>query len=201
MFSRPRTPLVRLSREGILEAAVETLATVGVRRFSMSEVARSLGVVKSALYHHFPGGKADLVNGVFDMVEGRLLAEGRAAARRAKGTRAKLEAMAKVKVRQISALARLYRVREEIADEVEGYLVARRRAFLEKERAALAAVLAAGVRRGEVRVRNVRLVAVVLQGALQQLLRAAALEPAAADHEEAVHELVGILFEGIGGTA
>ena len=198
-FSLSRQNNGHLTRDCILDAALELIATLGLRRFSVAELARGLGVVKSALYHHFPGGKGDLVNGVFDRVEGRLLEEGRAAAARASGTRAKLEAMARVKVAQIAALGRLYRVSEEIVDEVEGFLVARRRSFLERERAALGEVLAAGVERGEVSVRNVRLVAVALQGALQQVMRAVALEHTA-PRDDAASELIGILFEGIGGT-
>jgi AcrR family transcriptional regulator len=187
-----------LSREAILDSAVELISQRGVRGFSATELARRLGVVKSALYHYFTRGKAGIVDAVFSREEEKLLANMRATGDGARGARARLTAVAVAKVRQLTDLARLYRVREEIAEEVEGFLVARRRGYLARERRIIAEVIESGVASGEVRAVDAEVLATALQGALQQL----SLEFAKAREsggEEVVGALVTALFEGIGG--
>ncbi len=190
--------MTTLSREFILDAAAELIAQRGVRGFSASELARGLGVVKSALYHHFPGGKAGVIDAVFSREEEKLLASMRAAGEGARGTRARLTAVGAAKVRLLTDLARLYRVREEIVEEVEGFLVARRRGYLARERRVIAEVLEDGVATGEVRAVDAELLAVALQGALQQLSWEFATARGGGG-EAVVGALVAALFEGIGG--
>lgn len=53
--SRPST------RERMLDAAVEGLQRHGVAGMSFSDVLAASGAARGAIYHHFPGGKAQLV--------------------------------------------------------------------------------------------------------------------------------------------
>ncbi len=62
-----------LNQDQILDQALELISAVGLRRFSLSELGARLGVVKSALYHHFPGGKSQIVREVFRREEDRVL--------------------------------------------------------------------------------------------------------------------------------
>ncbi len=49
------------TRGRMIEATVEALRRRGVAGMSFTEVLRSSGAARGAIYHHFPGGKAELV--------------------------------------------------------------------------------------------------------------------------------------------
>ncbi|PWJ48293.1 transcriptional regulator, TetR family [Quadrisphaera granulorum] len=63
-MARPTSPL--LSRGGILAAALELVDADG--DFTMPRLARALGVSSSSLYHHVPGGRSDVVEGLRNLV-------------------------------------------------------------------------------------------------------------------------------------
>jgi AcrR family transcriptional regulator len=60
----PRRPL---NRDRVLEAAVRLADDGGIDSLSMRRLARKLGVEAMSLYNHV-GGKADLVDGITDLV-------------------------------------------------------------------------------------------------------------------------------------
>ena len=187
-----------LTRERVLDVALNLIMTDGLRRASLSEIARRLGVVKSALYHHFPGGKTEIVDQVFAREEEGILAEAWRAISATAGTRAQLAALARSTVVHIVRLARLYPVRDEAADQIELYLEQRRRTFLDRERDQIAAVIRAGIETGEVRSVDVDLAAAALQGALRQIVRTFALRPGRSS-APVLARVVDIVFDGIGG--
>ncbi|WP_369386262.1 TetR/AcrR family transcriptional regulator [Streptomyces sp. CG1] len=49
------------TRTRMIEATVEALRCRGVAGMSFTEVLRDSGAARGAIYHHFPGGKAQLV--------------------------------------------------------------------------------------------------------------------------------------------
>jgi AcrR family transcriptional regulator len=59
-----RTPL---SRERVLEAAIELADEGGIESLSMRKLARELGVEAMSLYNHV-ANKRDLVNGIVDLI-------------------------------------------------------------------------------------------------------------------------------------
>ena len=67
MAGRPRSGAERLSRDAVLEAAVELADTEGVEALSMRAVARQLGVEAMSLYHHVANKEA-LLDGMVDTV-------------------------------------------------------------------------------------------------------------------------------------
>ncbi len=186
-----------LSRERILDAALNLIMTDGLRRASLSEIARRLGVVKSALYHHFPGGKSEIVDRVFEREERGILDEAARAVAGARGARARLVALAGSTVAHIVRLARLYPLRDEAADQIELHFEARRRSFLDREREQIASVIRSGIEAGEVRSVDADLAAAALQGALRQIVRTFALKPGRASLE-VLTRLVDLTFDGIG---
>src|SRR5579859_5883350 len=50
------------TRERMIEAAVHALRRDGVEGMSFTEVLRESGAARGAIYHHFPGGKSQLVS-------------------------------------------------------------------------------------------------------------------------------------------
>jgi AcrR family transcriptional regulator len=49
------------TRERMIEAAVHALQRDGVEGMSFTDVLRASGAARGAIYHHFPGGKSQLV--------------------------------------------------------------------------------------------------------------------------------------------
>src|SRR5258707_9718985 len=49
------------TRDRMLEAAVEALRRRGVAGMSFTEILATSGAARGAIYHHFPGGKTQLV--------------------------------------------------------------------------------------------------------------------------------------------
>ena len=58
-----------IRREQIAEAALALVADQGVGALTARNVARAVGVTAPALYRHFPGGKADILSSVIDLLE------------------------------------------------------------------------------------------------------------------------------------
>lgn len=63
-MARPTSPL--LSRDAILATALDLVDADG--DFTMPRLARALGVSASSLYHHVPGGRSDVVEGLRGLV-------------------------------------------------------------------------------------------------------------------------------------
>ena len=58
-----------IRREQIAEAALALVAEQGVGALTARNVARAVGVTAPALYRHFPGGKADILASVLDLLD------------------------------------------------------------------------------------------------------------------------------------
>jgi AcrR family transcriptional regulator len=67
-----------IRREQIAEAALQLVASQGLRKLSVAAVARRVGIVPSGIYRHFHS-KAEIIHAVLDRIEQRLLANIRAA--------------------------------------------------------------------------------------------------------------------------
>lgn len=55
------------TRETVLKAAAQVIASQGVNAFTIEAVAQQAGVTKGGVLHHFPS-KEDLMNGLIDQV-------------------------------------------------------------------------------------------------------------------------------------
>lgn len=73
MAGRPRSGAERLTREGIVAAAVDLADSEGLAALSMRSVARRLGVMPMSLYNHV-SSKDDLLDGMVDAVFGEFYA-------------------------------------------------------------------------------------------------------------------------------
>jgi len=70
----PRTDV----RTTMIDGAVRRLATHGVEGTSFAEVLAATGAPRGSVYHHFPGGKTELLHAALDLASERALAAGRA---------------------------------------------------------------------------------------------------------------------------
>ena len=71
MAGRPRSGAERLSRDGIVAAAVELADADGLAALSMRSVARRLGVMPMSLYNHV-ANKDDILGGMVELVYGEI---------------------------------------------------------------------------------------------------------------------------------
>lgn len=186
-----------MTKAQILNEALALLLQRGLKRFSVSELAERLGVVKSALYFHFPGGKNAIIEAVFAREEERVLAAMQQAVAGAKSCKEKLNALIAAKLDSVVMLARLYGVSAAVTGELAAHCRTSRRKFVERERELLHQVLAEGMASGEIRQLDGELLAAGLQAGLLEVAEKAAVEQnASAKH---LAELfVDVLFSGIG---
>lgn len=62
----------RSTREGILLSLLEEFRICGFDGVSLSRISEVTGLGKASLYHHFPGGKAEMAEGVMSLAWGWL---------------------------------------------------------------------------------------------------------------------------------
>ena len=62
------------ARDRMVDSAVRLLATRGLQATSFSEVLDASGAPRGSIYHHFPGGKDQLVDAALGLTDGRLQA-------------------------------------------------------------------------------------------------------------------------------
>jgi AcrR family transcriptional regulator len=56
------------SRAELMEAARESFAELGYEGTTVAGILKRAGMARGALYHYFPGGKAEIFTAVFDMI-------------------------------------------------------------------------------------------------------------------------------------
>jgi len=81
-----------IRREQIAQAALELVASQGVRRLSVAAVARRVGLVPSGIYRHFKN-KAQMLDAVLDLLEQRMLGLVESARQEAEGPLERLRAV------------------------------------------------------------------------------------------------------------
>jgi AcrR family transcriptional regulator len=188
-----------MTKETILDEALQLLVRSGVRRFRLAELAERLGVVKSALYHHFPGGKQEVLAALFQREEEKVLQAMEGAVQQEGTCRQRLLRLVQAKLRAISVLAQLYQVPEGVVNEVADFCRSRRVGFSQRERQLLFKLLQEGVARGEVRDVNLPLLAAGLQAALLEVSEHV-LREKGLDLDSLTELMVDVIFHGIGGA-
>src|SRR4051795_8229183 len=61
------------ARDRMVDSAVRLLATRGLQATSFSEVIERSGAPRGSIYHHFPGGKDQLVDAAIELAGDRAL--------------------------------------------------------------------------------------------------------------------------------
>lgn len=186
-----------MNKTQILNEALALLLQRGLKRFSVSELAERLGVVKSALYSHFPGGKSAIIEAVFVREEERVVEAMEQAVANVRGCKEKLKALVAAKLDSVVTLARLYGVSAVVTGELAQHCRTSRRKFLERERELLHQVLVEGMALGEIRQLDAGLLVAGLQAGLLEVAEKAAVEQNASAKDLA-ELFVDVLFSGIG---
>ncbi|MGQ9496574.1 MAG: TetR/AcrR family transcriptional regulator [Thermoanaerobaculaceae bacterium] len=189
-----------MTKDKILREALQLVVRTGVRRFQLTELAQRLGVVKSAIYHHFPRGKNQVLQALFEREEERVLKAMEEAAQAPGSCQERLLRLVQAKLGTVSLLAQLYRAPEGVVNEVTEFCRGRRIGFSQRERELLLRLFREGMERGEVRELNLDLLVAGVQAALLELSERVIRE-AEINVEELTRLMVDVLFSGIGGAA
>lgn len=159
-------PHAKPTRERLLEAAEEHLRQGGYSGLSLRDVAVASGIRKPGLYHHFPGGKDELVFVVAERVLKRNEVAVRRAVASASGAEAQLRAIAGWLLSESRQLDRVLRETVRFMPEEARNKIARR--FFETSFGPVRAVIDEGVARGVFRTLDTRLATHAFFGLLTQ---------------------------------
>jgi len=90
----------QVRKEQIAQAALELVATGGLKKLSVAAVARRVGLVPSALYRHFKG-KDEVLDATIGLIQGKLLDNVRAVSKETDDTVEQLHGLLMRHVRMI----------------------------------------------------------------------------------------------------
>jgi AcrR family transcriptional regulator len=188
-----------LQRDRILEVATRHFVRFGYRRTSLAGVARELGVVKGALYYHFPGGKAEIFDAAAGAVEAGVLGAMRQAAEAAADALQALKAVLAAKFDAIRDALDRAGVGAEIARELT-FVPRGAEAFREGEQKLFEDLLRRGEREGLFRrIHSRGAAAAALQVLLREPILNAVLSPSPpASGERALPPaILDLVFHGL----
>lgn len=86
-------PAPLMSKDEVLDRLLNTFRDMGYEGASLAELSAATGLVKSSLYHYFPGGKADMAEQVLAHLDRQLAADLYGPLRAARTPAKKLAAM------------------------------------------------------------------------------------------------------------
>src|ERR1700742_2391852 len=66
---RSQAQRAEATRTALIAAARSLFAERGYEDVGAEEIVKSAGLTRGALYHHFPGGKAGLLEAVYELIE------------------------------------------------------------------------------------------------------------------------------------
>lgn len=183
-------------QETVLRRAVELFNTQGYDATSVGDLARDLGLTKSAIYHHVSSKEALLSAALDEALAGLTEAVDRAVAADPDHTalerlRAVVEESVRILVRHLPAVTLLLRVRGN--SEVELSALRRRRALDEKLARLVAEAVAEGALRDDI---SPELISRLLFGTVNSLVEW--YRPGGAvGEDELAHAVSALVFEGL----
>lgn len=186
-----------ITREQILEAAKRALARFGPRKISLADIARPLGITKAALYHHFRGGKQEILEAVLRAEAERILQAMREAASGKRDPSRRLRQAVLAKLAHLRLLKEVLDLPETVGLELRGLCEREEHRFLEEERGLFEEILDEGQRRGVFRPTPRERLARGIQSALRELESTLVFSDNNEEIETVVDEMLDVLFYGI----
>jgi len=189
-----------LDRETILDAALRVFARVGFRKASISDIVAPLGVGKTAIYHHFPGGKNEIIDACLGREEEAILVEMRAAVDRHQEPRDQFRALVAAKIEHIQVLRSVLEISGEVGHEIGRLYREHARRFTLHEQSLIESVLRRGQEMGVFRPSNPQRLARALRDLLAHAEIEVAFDSDAAASQDQIDAIFELLFYGLVGT-
>lgn len=188
---------INLDRQKILDAAREQFAKTGLRKTSLTDIAKPLGVGKTAVYHHFPGGKRELMDEVMRHEEEVLLSHLRKAIARESDPRRQLRALIVSKLNHGRRLRKLFAVSRDVGEEIASIYATRESSFNNEELAMIEEILKRGISKKVFKPADSLHLAAVLQMIARRVEMVFVFEMTPRTMEQQIDDLLEILFYGI----
>lgn len=185
-----------LERNRILDACLSAVARHGFRKASLTDIARPLGVAKTALYHHFPGGKRELMNAVIQREEDIVLHEMRETIKVKEDPKKMLRNLILAKLTHFSRLRELFDVIIDVGEEVAQIYYQHKTTFQTAELGMIQNILQIGQEQNMFRPSNMTRLASIIHSVLHHLELPLVFN-SREDMEQIVDELLAVLFYGI----
>ncbi|HOF04685.1 MAG TPA: TetR family transcriptional regulator [Syntrophales bacterium] len=186
-----------LDQNRILDAARVAFARHGFRKTTLADIVHPLGVTKTAVYHHFPGGKEEIFHALIVREEGFILADMESAVAAVKDPPARLRSLIMAKLTHFQRLRELLMVPRDVGEEVAQLYARHETSFRTSERDMIAAILRQGQVEGCFRPIETEQLARNVQTILNRLELPLIFENGPEKMEQEVDDLLYILFHGI----
>jgi AcrR family transcriptional regulator len=188
---------VTLDKNKILDAGLTVFARHGFRKASLADIAHPLGVAKTALYHHFPGGKRELLHALIQREADLVLDKMRRSLASEKDPRAQLRALIASKLNHFSRLRELLNVSSDVGEEIYLIYKTHETSFHDSEDAMIKQILDTGCKTGLFRIEDTDQTAAHIRLVLHHLEFPFVFEKSGADREKDIDALLNLLFYGI----
>ena len=186
-----------LDKQKILEASIRAFAKHGFRKASLTDITRPLGVAKTALYHHFPGGKRELIHAVIRSETDLILREMQNAIAAEADPRRQLRAMILAKLTHFHHLKELLDVSQDVGEELAEIYYSQERAYHDAEEHLILNILQYGCEKGYFSITDPHATALSICVVGHYFERSFVFEKSPDDMEKTVDDLLNILFYGI----
>ncbi|PKN75767.1 MAG: hypothetical protein CVU52_05765 [Deltaproteobacteria bacterium HGW-Deltaproteobacteria-10] len=187
---------ISLDRNKILDVCRAEVARHGFRKASLTDIARHLGVAKTALYHHFPGGKRELMNALIQREEDIVLHEMRETIKIKEDPKKMLRDLILAKLVHFHRLRELFDVIIDVGEEVAKIYYEHRTTFHSAELAMIQNILEIGQEQNVFRHSNMTRLASIIHSVLHHLELPLVFNNKD-EMEKEIDELLAVLFYGI----
>ena len=188
---------INLDRSKILETARQQFAKLGLKKTSLSDITRPLGVGKTAIYHHFPGGKSELMEAVMHQEEESILTHMRAAILSESDPRNQFRAMIISKITDGQRLKELLDVPRDVGEEIALIYADRQLSYNRKELDLIKGIIESGVEKKIFFSPDPLRLASVLQAIMRNMEMTLVFEMSPEEMKQLLNDLLDIIFNGI----
>jgi len=186
-----------LDRDTILDEALRAFARHGFRKASLGDIVRPLGVGKTAIYHHFPGGKNEIIDSCLEREETAVLAAMRTAVDGCEDPRDQLRALVTAKLEHIQELRAVLEISGSVGREIGRLYRQHERRFIRHEESLIETILRRGQETGIFRPGDPRRLAAGLRGLLAYFEIEIAFGTESGSRREDFDTVFDLLFHGL----
>jgi AcrR family transcriptional regulator len=184
------------TRRKILAAGARAFAQYGQAKTTMEDIAETAQVARATVYKHFRT-KEEVFKAVVHSELADIVRASREAAAQVVGTRAKLRAAIVTQLREVRGKVNVYRVTLKSLSDVLPVEDEERELLIEEALRMVKEILTAGIKAGEIAVRDLDLAARAVVLAYHGLVVRTMISAADSENEQLVDTLLAMLFEGM----
>jgi AcrR family transcriptional regulator len=184
------------TRRRILAAGARAFAQYGQAKTTMDDIAKTARVARATVYKHFRT-KEEVFRAVVHYELGDIIGASRDAASDVTGTRAKLRAAILTQLREVRGKVNFYRVTLRSLSAILPVEQDERELLTEEALRMVKEILAAGIKAGEIAVRDLDLAARAVVLAYHGLVIRTMISASDRENEQLVDTLLAMLFEGM----